>query len=135
MKTFLPVVALLLAFAVPAIADPVDEPATAAAKAWLKLIDDKDYAAGWADAASLFKQGIDQQAWVKQVDEHRGTLGAVKSRKFLTFKETTSLPGVPDGDYAIVIFESAFENRAQSEEDMALVHEGKDWKVGGYYIR
>ena len=62
-------------------------------------------------------------------------LGALKSRKFQSFRQTTSLPDVPDGDYAVVIFDSVFENRPQSEEQIALVHEGKVWKVGGYYIK
>jgi hypothetical protein len=126
---------MVFAIATPVLADPVEDPAVAAAKEWLKLVDDKDYAASWADAAALFQQGINQEAWVKQVSVPRAQLGVLKSRKFQSFQQMTSLPGVPDGDYAVVTFESVFENKAQAVELTTLVHEGKVWKVGGYFIK
>jgi hypothetical protein len=135
LKRFFLALATVLAIAVPVAADPVEDPAVAAAKEWLKLIDDKDYAASWADAATLFQQGINQEAWVKQVSAPRAQLGALKSRKFQSFQQMTSLPGVPDGDYAVVTFDSVFENKAQAMELTTLVHEGKVWKVGGYFIK
>ena len=135
LKRFFLALATVLAIAVPVAADPVEDPAVAAAKEWLKLIDDKDYVASWADAATLFQQGINQEAWVKQVSAPRAQLGALKSRKFQSFQQMTSLPGVPDGDYAVVTFESVFENKAQAMELTTLVHEGKVWKVGGYFIK
>jgi hypothetical protein len=135
LKRVLSILALLLAVSGPVSADPVEDPAVAAAEAWLKLIDDKDYAASWAAASTLFQQGINQEAWVKQVSPPRAKLGALKSRKYQAFQQMTSLPGVPDGDYAVVSFDSMFENRAQATEVTTLVHEGKVWKVGGYFIK
>lgn len=128
--TLLVIVASNSAFA----ASTQDE-AVIASKAWLRMVDDGDYAAAWADVAKLFKDRVDQDAWVKQVSEPRAVVGALQSRVFKSFVETTSLPDVPDGQYAIVIFDSTFANRKTSGEMVPLVLENGRWKVGGYYIK
>lgn len=134
-KRFVPALVLFLAIAGTAVADPVQDPVVAAAKAWLKMVDDKDYAASWADAAQLFKDRVTQDHWVAEISVPRAQLGGLKSRQFESFQQMTSLPGAPDGDYAIVIFDTVFENKPDSKEQIALVHEGSQWKVGGYYIK
>jgi hypothetical protein len=134
-KRFLSALTLFLAIAGTVVADPVQDPVVTAAKAWLKMVDDKDYAASWADAAKLFKDRVTQEKWVAEITIPRSQLGGLKSRKFESFQQMTSLPDAPDGDYAVVIFATVFENKPDSKEQIALVHEGDQWKVGGYYIK
>jgi hypothetical protein len=45
------------------------------------------------------------------------------------------LPGVPDGDYAVITFNSVFAKKAQSGEMLSLVLEDGRWKAGGYFIK
>jgi len=59
-------------------------------------------------------------AWVQSVSAPRGQVGALKSRKLKRYTETTSLPNAPDGDYAIVEFDSVFANRKDSGEMLPL---------------
>ena len=41
--------------------------ATSAAHAWLKLIDNRDYAGSWQAASELFQHGGDADTWTRQV--------------------------------------------------------------------
>ena len=128
-------IALLIGLSGSAFADQRQDEAVAASTAWLKMVDDGDYAAAWSDVAHLFKGKMDVDAWVQSVSAPRSQVGALKSRKLQSYMETTSLPDVPDGDYAIIVFDSVFANRPNSGEMLPLVREDGRWKVGGYYIK
>jgi Protein of unknown function (DUF4019) len=127
--------ALLIGLSGPAFAAQRQDEAVAAGKAWLEMVDDGDYAAAWSDVAQLFKGKMDVDAWVQSVSAPRGQVGELKSRKLKSYTEMTSLPNAPDGDYAIVEFDSVFANRKDSGEMLPLVREDGRWKVGGYYIK
>jgi len=125
---------LAFLWAVPALAGPAEDAAAASAKTWLALIDAKNYAQSYKDAADIFQQGVSAAKWEDMVRSGRGKAGALKSRAFQSAEQTKTLPGVPDGDYAIVSFQSEFETKGASTEVITLVHENGKWKVGGYFI-
>jgi hypothetical protein len=125
---------LALLWTVPTLAGPAEDEAAAAAKTWLALIDAKNYAQSYKDAADIFHQGISEAKWEEMVESGRGKVGALKSREFQSAQLTKTLPGVPDGDYANVSFQTDFETKGASTEVITLVHENGKWKVGGYHI-
>jgi hypothetical protein len=127
---FLLVAAIPSAFA----AAPTDE-AVSASKIWLAVIDGGKYADSWKEASDLFHQGVSQERWVKMVAGVREKLGPLQSRVYESAELTKSLPGVPDGDYAIVSFKAVFDNKADATEVITLIHEKGHWKAGGYFIR
>jgi len=123
--------------ALPATAAPGETAAAqAASKEWLKLLDAADYAGTWAAAASTFKSAVSLDAWRQSSQPVRLPLGAVRSRNQRSASYTKSLPGVPDGDYVVVQFDTAFDNRSQAVETVtvALDRDGQ-WRVAGYFIR
>ena len=128
----LAVLALLWAF--PALAGPAEDEAAASAKTWLALIDAKNYPQAYKSAADIFHQGISEARWEKMVVSGRGEIGAPKSREFQAAELTKTLPGMPDGDYANVAFQTEFETKGASTEIVTLVRENGKWKVGGYHI-
>ena len=130
--TILAVLAFLWAF--PALAGPAEDAATAAAKTWLTLIDAKNYTQAYKSAADIFHQGISEARWEKMAASGREAAGASKSREFQAAELTKSLPGMPDGDYANVAFQTEFETKGASTEIVTLVRENGKWKVGGYHI-
>jgi hypothetical protein len=65
----------------------------------------------------------------------RGPLGAVSSRTFQIENRTRTLPGVPDGDYEVVQFQTNFAKKSGATETVFLAREGTGWKVNGYFIR
>lgn len=124
--------AFLCAF--PATAAPDEHEVAGAAKIWLTLVDAKNYPESWKDAADIFQQGVSEAKWDSMVGAIRNKVGVVKSREFQSAQFTKTLPGVPDGDYAIVSFQTEFETKGASTEVITLVHENGKWKVGGYFI-
>ncbi|WP_394027518.1 DUF4019 domain-containing protein [Desulfovibrio falkowii] len=88
----------------------IDEPMQAAIT-WLSLADAVKAQDRWNQAAGAFKAGIELQDWETTLPKARQPLGAVKQRKHLATEATTALPGVPDGEYAIMGFQTEFANK------------------------
>jgi len=133
------IVALLVAIAVTASAGGQDEAVAkgrAAATSWLALADSGKYGETWDEAATIFKSSISKADWEKALQGVRSRLGALKSRTLKSATFTTTLPGVPDGEYVVIQFDTKFENKAAAVETVTPMHE-KDgsWRVAGYFIK
>ena len=107
-----------------------------AAKSWLALVDSGNYGESWNQAAQLFKQQVTAAQWESAVKAARGPLGTLQSRRVQSAQYTKTLPGAPDGEYVVIQYESAFENKKSATETVTPMKD-KDgrWRVSGYYIR
>ena len=111
-------------------------PATAAAEAWLKLVDAGHYQGSYKDTSSYFKSRISERKWVEKVEPVRKPLGAMISRKVQGAQYTTSLPGAPDGQYVVIQFDTSFQNKKSAIETVtAMLDKDGKWHVSGYFIR
>lgn len=137
MKTLRIVIALLcLALASgPLMAGEREDAAREAAVAWLALVDADDFDASWEAAGSLFQDRVDKASWAAQVESARGPLGAMKSRAMRSAYFQESLPGAPDGEYVIIQFQTAFENKTRGVETVTPMLEDGEWKVVGYFVK
>ena len=81
---------------------PAVAQAQKAAEAWLALVDQGQYAKSWEEAASFFRGAVGKDAWVSAVGGVRGQVGKLKSRQLKSAQYTTSLPGVPAGEYVVI---------------------------------
>jgi hypothetical protein len=134
MKTVLAVVfALLLPAA--ALAADASQQAADSAKIWLGLIDTADYSQSWKGASPLFQNRISEADWIKAVKPIRESLGAVVSRVPAGVDLTKTLPGAPDGEYAIVHFKTKFARKADATETVTMMKDGGVWKCAGYFIK
>lgn len=69
-------------------------------------------------------------------EDNAGAAGKLQTRRLDTAKYTTILPGVPAGDYVVLLFESSFEHKAVAQETVIVSREkDKVWRVAGYYIK
>jgi len=127
------VIALLLPVAAQA-ADPA-APATEAARSWLGLIDAGSYDRSWTQASALFRQRVSQDQWGGMVKSVRESLGAVVSREPAGAQLATTLPGAPDGKYAVVKFTTKFAKKASATETVTMMMDGGTWKAAGYFIQ
>ncbi|MFI5119307.1 MAG: DUF4019 domain-containing protein [Thermoanaerobaculia bacterium] len=138
MKTFLAVVAATFLLGSSASGDDSDAIAKAqvAARSWLTLTDDAKYGQSWDEAAALFRNAVAKADWEKALKGVRSPLGAVKTRKVRSSTFTRTLPGAPDGEYVVIVFDSQFENKAAAVETVTPTHD-KDgtWRVSGYFIK
>lgn len=107
-----------------------------AAKPWLGLIDDGKYGQSWQTSAQYFQAHITEGQWQSGAAEVRGSLGALLMRKLKSAKFTKSLPGMPDGMYVILQFQSSFENKESAVETVSTIEDSDgEWKVSGYFVK
>ena len=130
-------VALIGALSLPARAQNArTSGAQGVAREWLKLVDENDAQASWAAAAPQFQRRMNVAAWQSALQQARVPLGAVVRRTIVATDFAKTFPGAPEGDYALVQFESAFAKKSQAHETLTLELEpDRSWRVLGYLIR
>lgn len=130
------VAALVLTFATLCAAQFKAIAAEAAAEAWLNLVYSGDYYQSWQDASSLFKSAVTEGEWEQKLKAAHGPLGALISRKLKSADYKTKLPGAPDGEYVVILYNTSFANKKSAIETVTLMlDKDRKWRVLGYFIR
>jgi len=110
--------------------------AAEAADVWLALVDRGEYSRSWETAAELFKDSVARRDFVQSVGRARKPLGAVKSRTLQSKRFAYSLPGVPDGQYVVLQYQTSFEKKGSAIETVTpMLDKDKKWKVSGYFVK
>lgn len=109
--------------------------AQVAAETWLMLLDGGKYAESWQTAASPFQSAIAQDKWTGQLDMVRTAFGKASGRKLRVIKYTTTIERAAPGEYVILQYEAAFENKSAIETLTTMLDKDHGWKVAGYYIK
>lgn len=113
-----------------------EEEAVGAAETWLALIDDSKYAQSWETTAVLFRRAVSKEQWERALNATRKPLGRCIARKLKLKRYATSLPGAPDGEYVVILFETSFENKKAAIETVTpMLEKDGEWRVSGYYLR
>lgn len=129
----LSVLAMLCFFSGAAVAQTPD--VREEAKAWLSTVDAGNYAESWEQAGEYFQEAMSQAEWVEALNNVRAPLGESLNRVVTESTQHDSLPGVPDGQYMILLFDSQFEHLDPAIETLTLVNEEREWRVVGYFVR
>ena len=113
-----------------------EQAAIKCAEAWLALADAEKNAESYDQAAALFRRAVTKEQWLQSIDRLKKPLGKTVSRKLLSKKYTTTLPGAPDGQYVIIQYQTRFENKTAAVETITpmLERDGR-WRVSGYFIK
>jgi hypothetical protein len=110
--------------------------AVASAEKWLTAVDEGKYAESWQEAAAYFKNAITKEQWEQSMQTVRKPLGKLTSRKVTTTIYKASLPGTPDGEYVVIQYETAFENKASAIETVTpMFDKDGNWRISGYFIK
>ncbi|MFT4176971.1 MAG: protein kinase [Luteolibacter sp.] len=103
---------------------------------WLGQLDRSEYAQAWKESSPFVHRVIAFETWQAAIRSARQPLGAMKSRVLKSVTEAKSLPGVPDGDYRVLQFDTSFTNKENALETLTFSKEKDEtWKACGYYIR
>jgi hypothetical protein len=125
----------LLATVGAADSDPAGE-ATAASREWLSLVDAGQYGQSWDQAAALFKQHISKSQWERAVGDVRKQTGALKTRELESAQPAHQLPGVPDGDYVVIVYRASFADAPVASETVTPMRDADGhWRVAGYRVK
>jgi hypothetical protein len=116
--------------------EAIVEKAQKAARVWLEQVDKGDYAGSWDEASELFKTKVSKEQWEKAVRSVRGPLGELRAGKLQSAEYMKELPGVPDGEYVVIQYETSYENKASATETVTpMLDKDGQWRVSGYFIR
>jgi hypothetical protein len=125
---------LLCAATLPLLAQDDDRAAQAAlvAKAWVAEIDAGNYEQSYDDAGSALHQKVPVDTWIKILKTERPTLGKVVAREETsTSYKPNGFEGI-DGEFMVVSYRTAFENKPHELEYVVLRREGGKWRATGY---
>ena len=116
--------------------DAAEKTAVTSSAAWLSLVDEGKFSESWDQAAGYFKNAVNKDQWIASLKGGRTPLGKVMTRKLKSKMYSKTLPGVPDGEYVVIMFDTQFENKKSAVETVTpmLDKDGK-WRVAGYYIK
>ena len=115
--------------------DPRASMAQDAAREWLALADRQDAGATYPAAGAKFREALTPERWSEALKMVREPLGTVIQRTVTSTQLTRSLPGQPEGDYALVAFRTSWTNKSVGRELVSLEYEGGRWRVIGYVIQ
>lgn len=102
---------------------------------WLEVVDSGEYVESWNKAAPSFQTQISSVQWQQVLEKVRAPLGKVMTREVTTSKSQASLPGVPDGEYIVVVFSTSFEHKNAATETVTVSKVNDDWRTVGYFIK
>lgn len=110
--------------------------AAAAAEQWLAVVDSAGWMQSHREAAELFKKTVSAETWIQQIRAARTPLGRFISRTLTGSTYATELPGAPKGEYVVLTFSAAFENKPNAVETVTPMKDPDgEWRVSGYYVR
>ncbi len=110
--------------------------AVAEAEQWLLLVDSGKYEQSWKEAAEYFRNAVSQNKWEQSLQAVRSPLGKLISREVKSTMYKKSLPGAPDGEYVIILFDTSFSNKKSAIETVTpMLEKDGSWRVTGYYIK
>ena len=113
-----------------------NEQSRAVATRWLLMVDDGKYAESYAAASALMHKSVTAKQWEVVLATVRQPLGRMTSRCPQKCQEVKSLPGVPDGEYRLLLFNTSFANKKEAVETVTFVKEEDGvWRAAGYFIR
>jgi hypothetical protein len=106
------------------------------AETWLSIVDNQQYEKSWYKAANFFKNAVSMKQWINSMNAYRKPLGKMIGRKLKSKQYMTSLPGAPDGEYVVIQFDTAFENKKEAIETITpMIDTDGTWRVSGYFIK
>ena len=114
-----------------------DQDVLDASEKWLAILDAGKFGEAYDLAAQSLRKSVTRANWIKGIGEARKPLGKAQGRARDKFARAHALPGLPDGDYAIVEFKTTFASGKRAAEQLTWQYDadGRIWRVAGYYIR
>ena len=116
--------------------DPHTIAVQSAARAWLALVDRGDARGAWDGAGKKFQSALTFELWAKELGKQQGEYGKPLERTVGPTRFQSSIPGMPDGQYAQILFRTRFAGKPDASEQLTLEREADgEWRVIGYFPR
>jgi hypothetical protein len=94
------------------------------------------YGQSWETAADSFHTAKSKADWIAKLEQVRQPLGAVSSRRGISWDSSSVLPGMPAGAYFVAQFETGFAALSNAVETVTFgLEKDGQWKAIAYLIR
>jgi hypothetical protein len=103
--------------------------ADSAARAWLALVDAREWDAAWSGMAPRFRQQVPQAQWQSMLERMRGTVGEPTGRAVGAVAACADFWGPLAVHFT---YRSATESGAGTGEEVCVYPEDGEWYVGVY---
>ena len=116
--------------------DPRTIAVQTAARAWLAFIDKGDAQGAWNAAGKKFQTALTAEAWAAELKAAHSKMGRATQRTIGPARFESSFPGLPEGQYAQILFRTSFAKKPEGREQLTLEREADgQWRVVGYFPR
>lgn len=102
---------------------------------FISHLDNRHYEQAYRQTSRLLRIQANEEEWIKEQDIAFQLLGDVLDRQMTTLKSREAYPGMPDGHYLIVAYETRTLHKSKAVEVILLMEEEQSWKVCKYSIR
>jgi Protein of unknown function (DUF4019) len=116
--------------------DPRTIAVQSAARAWLAFVDRGDGRGAWDAAGKKFQAAMTPELWATELGKQQVEYGKAVERTVGPTRFQNTIPGMPDGQYAQILFRTRFANKPDGTELLTLEREPDgQWRVIGYFPR
>jgi hypothetical protein len=116
--------------------DPRTIAVQTAARDWLEIVDTGNAKAAWDAAGKKFGTTLNESLWTDEIKKEQARLGKMQRRTVGPTRFQNKIPGLPNGEYAQILFRTSFANKPNAIESLTLEHEADGrWRVIGYFPR
>ena len=131
------IVALCLSFLLSftCFAETFSSQAISIAETFSATIDDKNYQAAYQSGSKLLHLTSTENQWISEIGRTREVLGTALQRKLKAVKSIATYPGLPDGEYMLVYFETKMEHKEKAAEVLLVAQIDGAWKVCSYHLK
>jgi Protein of unknown function (DUF4019) len=106
------------------------------AEEWMAKLDAGKYSECWTESSTILKSAVTVEKFESSIKAVREPMGKLESRKLQSASYTTLLPGVPSGEYVVILYETSFDHKPTAQETITMSREkDKVWRVAGYHIK
>jgi hypothetical protein len=119
----------------PAVQETVNA-ATQASEHWLAAVDAGNFVESWKGAAEVFKLGVTEVEWVRDLQDMHSRLGRPTMRELKDAQFSTRVRGAPTtGEYVTVLYLTKYANVPAAVETLIVSKESDgEWRIAGYNI-
>lgn len=105
------------------------------AEKFVAVVDSGDFFSAYDSGSKILKSLSDKDEWAAEQNRVFELLGRSLDRQLKTVRSRDSYPGMPDGNYLIVCYQTRTEYKTEAVEVLLLKESGEGWRVCKYSIR
>ncbi|MDR1194946.1 MAG: DUF4019 domain-containing protein [Endomicrobium sp.] len=108
----------------------------ASAKVWLEKMDKGLYEEWYDEASQYFKETVDKELWLNNLQKFRAPFGESSKRKEINSFFDNKPENSPEGEYVTIQYASVVHEKLVIIETVTFMkEEDGSWKIAGYYIK